>query len=169
MLTGMMGAGKTSVGRLLAQRLEWEFIDTDERVERAASASIAEIFSRQGEEAFRALEREVLAALPTRNAVIALGGGAAVASESRALLRELGTLVWLDASPDTLAARVGGGDERPVLADLGPGGRVERLAGLRAEREASYARADLRIETDGRTPDEVCAAVLTALGWEDAA
>jgi shikimate kinase len=169
MLTGMMGAGKTSVGRLLAQRLDWEFIDTDERIESARSVSISEIFAREGEAAFRELEREVLAALPDHQAVIALGGGAVVPAENRSLLRDKGTLVWLDASAEALAARVGDAAERPLLSGLDGGDRVERLRRLRAEREASYAMADLRIDTEGRSPERVCAAVLAALGWEDAA
>ena len=167
MLTGMMGAGKTCVGQLLARRLGWDFIDTDERVERARELPIAEIFAREGEAAFRALERVVLDELPDRGVVIALGGGALGSPESRSLLRDKGTLVWLDAPAETLAARVGAAAERPLLAGLDADARIECLRQLRREREPAYGSADLRVETGERTPEEVSAAVLAALGWED--
>lgn len=169
MLVGMMGSGKTSVGRLLARRLGWEFIDTDELVEAEGAQAIAEIFAREGEARFRARERKVLEALPRQNAVIALGGGAPVCASNRALLRSKGTLVWLDAQPEALAARVGPAAGRPLLAGLDGRGRLERIRALRAEREAAYAECDLRVPTDDCTPQQVCNAVLSALGWEDAA
>ena len=96
----MMGTGKTSVGRLLGRRLGWRFIDTDERVEAHAAVPVRTIFERDGEARFRELERAVLEELPARRAVIALGGGAVVAAENRTLLRDKGTLVWLDAAPE---------------------------------------------------------------------
>jgi shikimate kinase len=169
LLCGMMGVGKTQVGRLLASRLGWEFVDTDERIESGQKRSVARIFAEEGEQAFRALEREVLEQLPGQAAVIALGGGAVVAPENRALLRERGTLVWLDAEPEVLAARIGEREERPLLAGLDAEARVVRLRELRAEREPSYACADLRIATDDTTPQRVCDGLLAALGWEDAA
>jgi shikimate kinase len=169
LLAGMMGAGKSVVGRLLAVRLSRAFIDTDERIAESAGRSIPEIFADEGEAGFRARERAVLAALPERGAVIALGGGAPVPDENRALLREKGVLVWLDARPETLASRVGEAADRPLLAGLDAAGRSARLARLREERSPAYAGSDLRVETDGRSPEEVCAAVLAALGWERAA
>ncbi len=169
LLTGMMGTGKTSVGRLLGRRLGWRFIDTDERVEAHAAVPVRTIFERDGEARFRELERAVLEELPTRRAVIALGGGAVVAAENRTLLRDKGTLVWLDADPEVLAARLPADDERPLLAGLEGAARVERLRQLRNERLAAYRSAELRVATDDRTPEAVCAAVLCALGREDAA
>ena len=169
MLCGIMGSGKTSVGRLLARRLDWEFIDTDGRIEREQGRSIAEIFESQGEAAFRTLERDVLEKLPARGAVIALGGGAVTEPDNRELLRRKGTLIWLDAGPEALAGRVGRATSRPLLAGLDPAGRLERLRELRAARAAAYGEADLRVATDDLTPAQVCGAVLAALGWEDAA
>lgn len=169
LLCGMMGAGKSQVGRLLASRLGWEFVDTDERIEAGQQRSVARIFAEEGEAAFRALEREVLEGLPARSAVIALGGGAVVAAGNRDLLRERGTLVWLDAEPEVLAERIGDASERPLLAGLDAEARVARLRELRAEREPAYARAGVRVPTDGSTPERVCDRVLAALGWEDAA
>ena len=167
MLCGMMGSGKTDVGRLLAERLDWEFVDTDDQIEREQARSVAEIFAEEGEPSFRAHERAVLERLPARRAVVALGGGAVVAAENRALLREHGTVVWLDAEPEVLARRIGAGAARPLLADLDAEERVERLRELRAEREPFYADAGLRVATDDRTLPEVRDAVLRALGWED--
>jgi len=169
LLTGPMGAGKTRVGQLLAQRLGRAFIDTDVRIEQETGASVPEIFERDGEAAFRQRERAVLAALPTRDAVIALGGGALLLNGNRELLRAKGALVWLDASPATLAERVGGDGERPLLAGLDRKARERRLAELSAARAAAYATADVRTPTDGRSPEQVRDAVLLALGWEDAA
>lgn len=169
LLAGMMGAGKTSVGRLLAERLGWNFVDSDACVEQTHARPIREIFALEGEARFRALEREALEKLPARHAVVALGGGAVVDPATRKLLRAKGTLVWLDASPETLARRVGPSGARPLLADLGEAERIERLRELRAERSAAYADSDLRVDTEGLSPDQVCAAVLSGLGWEDAA
>jgi shikimate kinase len=159
-----MGAGKSRVGRALAERLGWTFLDTDVLVEKGAGMKIAEIFAREGEAGFRAREREVLAALPDRACVVALGGGAIVAEENRALLRGKGTLVWLDARPETLVERIGAGAERPLLAGLDREARIAKLGALREAREPAYASARLRVDTDARSVDEVCAAVLAALG-----
>ena len=165
----MMGSGKSSVGRALAHRLGWEFIDTDERVEVACGLKIDELFRQKGEAAFRQLEREVLESLPSRRAVTALGGGAVVAPENRKLLRSKGVSVWLEAKPETLASRIGAADTRPLLAGTTGEARIERLRALAAERGTAYAWADVRIPTDERSIEAVCAAVLAALGWEQAA
>ena len=169
-LCGMMGSGKSSVGRRLARRLGWEFIDTDSRIESTRGRSVAEIFSNEGEAVFRRFEREVLADLPCRAAVIALGGGTMLAEENRDVLRRKGTLVWIDAAPEVLAARIRSIGPRPLLAGLDREGRIERLRELRAEREAAYAEADLRVRTDEcQSPEEACGVVLRALGWEPSA
>jgi shikimate kinase len=167
LLTGMMGAGKTTVGRLLARRLGWDFLDTDTCIEERLGLRVSEIFARQGEASFRAAERAVLADLPERSAVIALGGGALIADENRALARAKGTVVWLTADPGTLGERIAPDGDRPLLAGLDAHGRSERLRGLAAEREPAYAEAHLRVATDGCTPEQVCEAVLKALGWEE--
>ncbi|HXX48710.1 MAG TPA: shikimate kinase [Myxococcota bacterium] len=169
LLSGLMGAGKSRVGRALASRLGWDFVDTDETVERSTGMKIAQIFEREGEAGFRAREREALRALPTHRCVVALGGGAVVAAENRALLREKGTLVWLDAEPETLAERLGEARERPLLAQLDRAGRIERLAALRAERQSAYAQAPIRVATDGRGVGEVAELVLRALAERSAA
>ncbi|TDJ06233.1 MAG: shikimate kinase [Deltaproteobacteria bacterium] len=169
LLSGMMGSGKSSVGRALAERLGWEFIDTDERVETSCGLKIDELFRREGEAAFREREREVIESLPQRRAVVALGGGAVLSLENRASLRSKGISVWLEAKPETLALRISTEDARPLLVGATGEARIERLRELEAERGAAYAQADLRIPTDERSIEEVCAAVLAALGWEQAA
>jgi shikimate kinase len=158
-----MGSGKSRVGRALASRLGWDFVDTDERVEKAAGMRISEIFAREGEAAFRRLESEALAALPARRCVVALGGGAVVSADNRRVLREKGRLVWLDAAPETLAERIGDSQKRPLLAGLDAEGRVARLAQLRAERLAAYSEAELHVRTDGLSVEESAAAVHAAL------
>jgi shikimate kinase len=165
----MMGSGKSSVGRKLARRLGCEFIDTDERVAERAQAPISEIFAREGEAHFRSLERAVLEELPERNAVVALGGGAVTSEANRAILQRKGTIVLLEALPETLAQRLADAADRPLLHGTRGTQRVARLRALRAERADAYAAADFAVETDGRNVDEVCSAVLAALGWECAA
>jgi shikimate kinase len=169
LLCGLMGSGKSRVGRALASRLGWDFLDTDESVERAAGMKISEIFARDGEAAFRRREREAILALPTQRCVVALGGGAVVDAENRRALRDKGTLVWLDAAPETLADRIGDSQKRPLLAGLDRAGRIARLTELRAARQAAYAEADLRVVTDGLAVDEAAAAVQSALAKRSAA
>ena len=169
LLTGPMGAGKSRVGRALASSLDWAFVDTDGEVERAAEMKIAEIFAREGEAGFRRRERAALAALPERRCVVALGGGAVVADENRRLLAQKGVLVWLDAQPETLAARIGAANERPLLAGLDDAARIAKLAALRAERASAYGAASVRVETDARSVDEICAEIRAALGHGAAA
>ena len=159
-----MGAGKSRVGRALADALGWKFVDTDVEVERAARMKIAEIFAREGETGFRKRESAVLESLPARQCVVALGGGAVVAAENRRVLAGKGTLVWLDARPETVVERIGLADERPLLAGLDRGARIAKLEALSDARAAAYGTAALRIATDTRSVEEVCAAVLAALG-----
>lgn len=163
LLTGPMGAGKSRVGRALASLLGFEFVDSDVEVEKAAGMKIAEIFAREGEPGFRERERAALEALPECGCVVALGGGAVVAPENRRVLARKGRLVWLDASPETLAARIGDGGARPLLAGLERDARIAKLAALRAERAEAYGAAALRIDTDALTVDEVCARIRDAL------
>lgn len=169
LLSGLMGAGKSRIGRALASRLGWQFVDSDRSVEEASGMRVAEIFAREGEAAFRRRERAALEGLPTHRCVVALGGGAVVAAENRRVLAAVGTLVWLDAAPETLVDRIGDAAERPLLAGLDREGRIARLAQLRAERLSAYGEAPIRIETDGRAVAEVVELVIAALARRSAA
>jgi shikimate kinase len=142
-LVGMMGVGKTSVGRKLAQVLHLPFVDADEEIELAAQMSIPEMFDRFGEAYFRDGERRVIARLVDgERKVIATGGGAFVNPETRALILEKAIAIWLDSEIDTLIERVGRRDSRPMLRGGNP---RDILARLRAEREPFYSQAPIKI------------------------
>lgn len=159
-LVGLMGVGKTTVGRLCATRLGRSFVDTDELVVAAGGKAVSEIFEQDGEDAFRGLERAAVAeacAAPDPS-VIACGGGAVLDPDNRTALRETGFVVWLDAPAEALAARLGRDDSRPLLAG---GDRTATLTRLADGRAAAYdAAADVRIETEGRPAADVADVVL---------
>lgn len=160
-LVGMMGAGKTSVGRHLAQKLGVPFIDADSEIEAAAQASITEIFERDGEAVFRGGERRVIARLLDGPlCVLATGGGAFMTPETRTKIRERAISVWLRADLDLLARRVGRRRDRPLLNHGNP---RETLARLLAERSPIYAEADIVVESGEEPPDQVAEAVIAAL------
>ncbi|MDX1650477.1 MAG: shikimate kinase, partial [Myxococcota bacterium] len=162
-LVGMMGAGKSSVGARLAERLGVSFVDADRVIEEEAGRDVAGIFAAEGEAGFRARERGVLERLAGRPAVVALGGGAMAQAGVPERLAASGTVVWLRARPETLLARLGEGTGRPLLGGLDARSRAERLRALLAAREAAYARADRVVDTDGLGVDGVVEAVLRAL------
>ena len=164
LLAGMMGAGKSSAGAALAERLALPFVDLDLAIEAAAGRSVAELFAAEGEEGFRARERAALRlAASAPRSVIALGGGSL--ERNADLARVAGDVVWLDAKPETLAARLAGSEAtRPLLAGLTPEAVVVRLTELAAKRASTYRlAADARVTTDGRTALEVAAACAQAL------
>ncbi|MFN3945406.1 MAG: shikimate kinase [Allosphingosinicella sp.] len=161
-LVGLMGAGKTTVGRRLARRLGLPFVDADEEIERAAQRSIAEIFDRFGEAQFRDGERRVIARLIDGSTkVIATGGGAFMNPATRALILDRCVAVWLDADAATLAERVGRRDHRPLLRNRDP---LPVLQDLAAVRNPLYAQAHIRIRSQGapheRTVDEIVRALV---------
>jgi shikimate kinase len=168
-LVGMMGAGKSAVGRELARRLGRPFYDTDREIEALRGIAIAEIFAREGEATFRGLERECVARLAGAPAVVSLGGGALAQPEVRRVVVGVGTLVWLRAAPETLLARIGGGQDRPLLAGLAADERLARVRALLAAREADYARAAVVVETDAASVEEVAERIERALAEREAA
>jgi shikimate kinase len=156
-LTGFMATGKTEVGRKLAALLGAPFVDTDALVESATGRTIADIFARDGEPHFRALEREAVErACAVDGAVVATGGGTLLDPENRRRLAAAGPVVCLTAEPDELLRRVGGGADRPLLA--GPD-RLARIRELIAARASSYASAAHTIDTTGLGVDDVVARV----------
>ena len=171
-LIGMMGVGKSSVGRRVALRLGRQFIDTDKLVEEEAGCTVAEIFASEGEPAFRALEnaavRRALESDPF--AVIAFGGGAVLEPANVGLARELALVVWLQAPARELARRVSasqrrsGGTARPLLsAGRSPEQVLDELA---RQREQAYrSAAHILVDTSGRSPGQAATAVLIASGW----
>ncbi|MEX2100628.1 MAG: shikimate kinase [Acidimicrobiia bacterium] len=161
-LVGLMGAGKTTVGQRCAQLLDRAFVDTDDIVVATTGMSVAEIFERHGEARFRELERDAVAdacASPDP-LVIACGGGAVLDPATRKRLHQAGLVVWLQAPPEVLGARVGDGSTRPLLRD-GNVATLERLAALRGP--AYEDAADVVVDTTGRSVDEVAAVVVGEL------
>jgi shikimate kinase len=160
-LVGMMGAGKTSVGRRLAHALGLPFRDADAEIETAAACSINEIFERYGEPAFRAGERKVIARLLREPPhVLATGGGAFMDGETRDQIKENGISVWLKANVDLLLERVKRKDNRPLLRNTDSRSALVRLM---AEREPVYALADITVESDDGPHDTVVKRIIAAL------
>jgi len=160
-LVGMMGAGKTTVGRELAARLGWRFLDSDDLVEAATGRTVSEIFATGGEAAFRAEESRALAdALSAGSpAVVSAAGGSVLDPANRRRLATAGTVVWLRAGPATLADRVGDGAGRPLLRD-DPG---TALAELDAVRRPLYGEvADVVVDVDDLDPSTVTDRILAA-------
>jgi shikimate kinase len=145
-LVGMMGVGKSTIGRKLAQLLDLPFRDADDEIEKAAQLSISEIFERFGEAHFRDGERRVIARLLDGGpSVIATGGGAFVQADTRALIHQKGIAIWLDSDVATLVERVGRRDTRPLLRGGDPQAIIARL---KAEREAAYSEAPIKVMSD---------------------
>ena len=144
-LIGFMGSGKTRIGRQLARRLKLEFLDTDRVIEEAFRLSVAEIFERHGEQAFRACEREMIARhLIDQPRILSLGGGAFVDPETRALARANAITIWLDPPFELILERLARSSRRPLAAGKNPA----ELRRLWNERRAHYAEAQIRIITD---------------------
>jgi shikimate kinase len=158
-LVGFMGAGKSTVGRLLADRLGWNFFDTDEEIEAAEKMPVAEIFAACGEPEFRRIESEMIRAHvgfieQGRPAVVALGGGAFVTQANRKLLESNGITVWLDCPFETVQRRVALANHRPLARD------AQQFAALYRARRPVYCLADVRIPIESDDPAEAVEAIL---------
>lgn len=160
-LTGFMGAGKSTVGRLVAERLGRPFVDLDALIEEREAASVSEIFRLRGEEGFRLAEHDALAALgASADAVIATGGGVILREDNRVVLRQLGTVVYLAVTPEVAIARLGDAADRPLLAGAGlPAAR----AILDARLNLYTSTADHVVDTVGREAADVAASVVAAI------
>lgn len=161
-VVGFMGAGKSTVGRLVADRLSRPFVDLDQMVEETEGRTVAQIWSASGEGAFRAAESQALASLASAApSVVACGGGVVLADGNRALLKAMGWVVYLTVSAEEALARVGGGDTRPLLAG---GGAVVAQRLLDARESLYRVVADAVVPTTGRRPEDVAADVVAEIG-----
>ncbi len=162
LLVGMMGAGKTTVGRLVAERLGWPYLDSDEQIERRTGRTVREIFEAQGEGAFRAEEKQALAEALTSDGplVVSVAGGAVLDPDNRRRIARAGLVVWLRAGMATLARRVLDADHRPLLGEE----PLSALSRLYQQRRPLYASvADLVVDVDRLTPHQVAEEILGAV------
>lgn len=172
-LTGFSGTGKSHIGRLVARKLGWRFVDTDQMIAKSTGRRIPEIFASDGEAAFRALEKHALAeAAAMKECVVSTGGGVPIDPENRQLMKEAGVVIRLLASPETIHKRLTRGNPtrsgrkrksvvRPLLQSSEP---LERIRALLAERESAYATADATVDTEESIPEETAARVISE--WE---
>jgi shikimate kinase len=160
-LIGMMGVGKTTVGQLLAQQLGYGFVDTDDVIVQAAGKSISQLFTEEGEAAFRQLESDVLGQICAfTNLTIATGGGIVLRRENWGYLHH-GLVVWLDVPLEIILSRLAEDQTRPLLQDMNP---QAKLRSLLEQRMPLYSQADLRITVPGgETPEEVANKVIAAI------
>ncbi|MBR4670485.1 MAG: shikimate dehydrogenase [Butyrivibrio sp.] len=166
-LEGFMGSGKTTVSELLSEKLDLELIDTDEAISEAEGCSISEIFDVQGEQAFRDMETELIKMLVdehVRETVISLGGGLPVRSENRELLKKCGKVVYLRTSPEEVYNRIKDDTSRPLLRGDDPLSKIKKM---QEDRGGFYEEAaDIIIDTDGKTPEEIVIEIIGSLGIE---
>ena len=163
LLTGFMGAGKSTIGRLLARRLGYYFLDTDTEIERQQSCTVADIFQYADETRFRDLETELLEELQSvRNTIIATGGGMVVREQNRELMKSLGKCVYLRVPPAHLIGRLSRDKHRPLMrqGDETPEQRVTRLL---EEREPIYMEAEMVIDTGHFTPAQTVTEIIRNL------
>jgi shikimate kinase len=157
-LVGFMAAGKTTVARILAERLGWRAEDIDELIEARERRTVAEIFSKSGEPYFRGIEREILRLLlPMRHVVVATGGGTFMDPDNRAAINLDGVSVWLDVPLEEVVARLPADGRRPLAADRA---QLERLFTLR---QIAYANAQLRVDARGEHPEAVAERIIEAV------
>lgn len=158
-LVGPMGAGKSTIGRRLAEHLGIDFIDMDERIVQAEGKSIPEIFAKEGEAAFRKKESAMLDALSRMSGpmVVACGGGVVLAKTNRELLRRSGVVIWLDASPVVVAERIAGDRNRPLMVGVDVLAKAKSLDAMR--RPLYQDVADLRLPTDEMNVDQAVDAI----------
>jgi shikimate kinase len=157
-LCGFMGTGKTTVGRIIANRLNWRFMDTDGLIEQKTGRTVSEIFAQQGEETFRKLESEMVGRLRhLRSMVIATGGGVVLKPDNRDSLQRSGLVVCLDAPAKDIVARLADHTDRPLLKSADPTARVGELLEVRA---SAYGAIKHHVNTEGRTPEQIAQEVL---------
>lgn len=163
-LTGMMGAGKTVIGKLLKENIpDFNFIDTDELIETNCQMSISEIFKQKGEKYFRQLEQDVISEICEKDKqIISLGGGVFENENNRKVLNENGMTIYLKATPETIYERIKHETQRPLLQD---GFGKQRIVEILKKREENYSKALLTIDTNGRTPYNIVKEILEKINY----
>lgn len=161
-LVGMMGVGKTKIGKLLAQRLNYTFFDADSEIQKAAGCSISDIFEYYGEESFRDVERKVMLRLmeENQNAVIATGGGSFINEQIRQAVLDGGIAIWLDCPPDVIYERIASHTHRPLLQNDNP---LQTLIDLLDIRRPFYAQSPIHVAIKGQDMDDTLNMVLANL------
>ena len=171
-LTGFMASGKTRIGKLLANQLNLDYVDSDSFIAERAGRSIAEIFEQEGEAKFREFEIEAIKEISQKeNIVVSLGGGAITKSENVKMIRNSGILICMRAEPEILCERIGRNNNRPLMAGLEPEARMEKIKNMLSDREKFYSLADFSIESNDDPPEKrVLTQILDALKlWENLA
>ena len=161
-LTGCMGSGKSSVGKIVAERLGYRFVDLDAEIVTASGCSINDIFARDGEQEFRTLESSLLERILTagEGSVLATGGGAVISVQNRMQMRNRGVIINLKVTIEQVLLRLKGCIDRPLLAGADAAMRATMLMN---ERDQFYADADIRIDTDGKSVEDVATEILCRL------
>lgn len=163
-LTGFMGVGKTEVGRELSAILGWKVVDVDDEIVKSRKMSINEIFSRFGEPAFRDMETEMIKKVSRKkNVIISTGGGAVLRQENMEFLKTNGAVVCLTARPETILKRTSRNRERPLLHVEDP---LQRIHDLLEARGPFYEKADIMIDTEGKSPLGIAEEILERMGWK---
>ncbi len=157
-LVGFMGAGKTTVGRALAEKLSCRFTDLDEMIESRAGMAVRDIFEKLGESEFRRVESDLIASLGNNeSAVVALGGGAFAFENNRKIVRELGVSIWLECPLEICLERTGRDEKRPLLGSHG------EMSTLLESRRGSYEESDYRVDSGSRAPGEIADEIIDLL------
>jgi shikimate kinase len=157
-LTGFMGTGKTAVGKELAHLLNMKLIDVDTQIEKSEKMTINEIFKQFGEPRFREIETEMITKLSKdKNSIISTGGGAVLKQENMDILRGNGVIICLTATPETILSRTSNSNDRPLLQVENP---LKRIKGLLDFRKPFYERADVMIDTEGKTPLQIAEEII---------
>ena len=160
-LIGFMCSGKSRVGQALARKLNWPHFDTDEMIVNDVGAPIADIIKKQGEPAFRSVEKKAVQLVSSLDkSVISTGGGVPMDADNMAALKKNGELVWLKISPETVLKRAGNLKSRPLIDPARP---LESIRERMAERESAYSKAGFHIDVDNLTPDALADKVAAAL------
>ncbi len=161
-LTGFMGTGKTEVGRILSRKLGYVLVDADTEIEKEQGMTITDIFKQYGEPKFRDIEADVIRRLSEmENAVISTGGGAVLRQDNMDNLRKNGVVICLTASPETILKRTSNNNDRPLLQVEDP---LKKIKELLEFRKPYYEKADIMIDTEGKSPIEVAEEIIEKTG-----